>query len=326
MGPVAMSLKVLSICIGLLLLLVMIPDVESKDIHPYYYQPGSHYFHSSIWLFPYVNHTSGEPSLFFKPNSRYFYYDDYSDYYEDPWYYEDDYWDGNIEIGSNENLTLVLTDVDDRIYNPDIAWELSIDSWLNPIIAGLNVTYQLRFDGDGDGNFEYIVEFNEDPQFDWLIEPTSFDGEPINMTDGTIELFVSRPDNSSVNYVIRCGPYNSYIQVPFDLDTDWDGTGDYSDSDDDNDGHLDNDDYFPANPNEWKDSDGDGIGDNADEDNNGNGIPDDFEIPLAMGIILIPIVIIAAFMKRMKKSKEKGADKEEEIKPLTTSKIGPKNW
>jgi len=58
-------------------------------------------------------------------------------------------------------------------------------------------------------------------------------------------------------------------------DTDKDGIGDNADDDDDADGHKDDVDAFPTDPKEWKDSDGDGIGDNADKDSDNDGVDDD---------------------------------------------------
>lgn len=324
-----MRLKAIIVFIGLLLLIATFSIVESKDVRPYFYQSVGHYFHGSIWLYPGINPNTDEPILRFGNNSHYFYYDDYEEYYFDEEYFEEEnYWDGSIEIGPNENITISIKGVTNRIYNPDIDWEISFNSWVDPWIESdtrLNLTIQLRFDGDGDGNFEYIVFLPENPEFLWGVEPSSTIGEPIDMTNGTIELYISRSDNTFASFFIGCSPFGSYIQVPFDLDTDGDGTGDYSDPDDDNDGHSDEYDWFPSNPNEWKDSDGDGIGDNADKDENGNGIPDDIEIFLAIGVLLIPIIIFVAFMRQMKKSKmKKGSEKE--IKQITTSKFGPKNW
>lgn len=309
MGLVAMSLKAFIICIGLLLLLAMIPYVVAQNDYPHHHQyPPQLYFK--------IEQSGSNVSLDFRPD--YYHFPHHRNYY-DPQY-------GTIEIGPNESLTLSLTGVTERIYNPDINIEISLASHTTPNIEEVFLYFQLRFDGDGDGNFEYTADFPERPYDFWGLRPSSFIGEPINMTNGTIELDIRRQDNSTLDLVILCSSYDSDIQVPFDFDTDRDGIGDYSDPDDDNDGHPDIRDWFPLDSSEWKDSDWDGIGDNEDKDDNGNGIPDDFEIPLAMGIILIPILIIAAFMKRMKKSKEKETDKEEEIKPLTTSKIGPKNW
>jgi len=321
-----MRLKVFAVGIGFLLFLVQIPCVESKDIHPYYFQHNDHYFHGSIWLYPSINQTTGEPMLRFGHNSHYFYYDDYEISYYDKGYLfeEESSYGGTVQVGPNESVSFSLSHINDRIYNSDILWEFSISSGVDPWDNSFdydNILYELRFDGDGNGEFEYIIEFPDDF---FRRNPSSTIGEPMDMTNGTIELIVTRMDNSSADYIIYCGPFSSYIQVPFDIDTDNDGEGDYSDSDDDNDGHSDREDWFPADPREWKDTDRDGIGDNTDSDYNGNGIPDDFEIPFAIGIILIPTIVIAIFVKRIKKSKQKKTD-EDDLK-MTTTRFGPKNW
>lgn len=87
-------------------------------------------------------------------------------------------------------------------------------------------------------------------------------------------------------------------------DFDGDGIGDNSDTDWDNDGYPNYDDAFPWDGNEWKDSDDDGIGDNADTDDNDNGIPDVAEIPLALIILLIPIVTLILTNRYVKGGKE----------------------
>jgi len=99
----------------------------------------------------------------------------------------------------------------------------------------------------------------------------------------------------------------------YQIDSDGDGVVDNLDfdpndptvhTDSDGDGHPDNRDAFPFNSDEWKDTDRDGIGDNSDSDNNGNIIPDDFEIPLAIFITLIPFIMLFLLFKRMKKRKD----------------------
>jgi parallel beta-helix repeat protein len=79
--------------------------------------------------------------------------------------------------------------------------------------------------------------------------------------------------------------------------------------DTDGDGHPDREDVFPSNPREWQDTDGDGIGDNSDPDTNGNGIADDWEFPIALMILIIPMVTLISLFKLMGKKKDK---KEEE--------------
>lgn len=61
-------------------------------------------------------------------------------------------------------------------------------------------------------------------------------------------------------------------------DTDGDGTGDNADNDIDGDGVANADDKFPRNPFETIDTDRDGIGNNADEDDDGDGVDDAQEI------------------------------------------------
>lgn len=55
-------------------------------------------------------------------------------------------------------------------------------------------------------------------------------------------------------------------------DTDGDGIGDNADNDIDGDGKPNEVDAFPSDPKEWKDTDGDGIGDNADDDRDNDGV------------------------------------------------------
>jgi len=63
----------------------------------------------------------------------------------------------------------------------------------------------------------------------------------------------------------------------FPSDMDGDGLPDTEDPDMDGDGALNDQDAFPKDPGEWRDTDGDGIGDNADEDDDGDGYSDALE-------------------------------------------------
>lgn len=292
----------------------MAPFAESH----YYFQmndnQNEHYFQGSFWLFLYSDNNNidiiDSPSLIFGPNIRYLnLYDNYGDNFKQ------DYegltnWAGEIEIRSNENLTLSITGIKDRIYNPDIDIILDLTFDTGSTWGRHDITFQLRCDGNGDGDFEYIVDFLENPESGEELAPTLVIGEHIDMTNGTLEIVISYmynpPElNFESSLILGCSPYTSYIQVPFDLDTDSDGIGDYSDPDDDNDGHDDIDDLFIRDSNEWEDSDFDGIGDNSDDDDNGNGIPDIFELPMAVFILLIPAILIWIFINRKKKSEAK---------------------
>jgi hypothetical protein len=234
-----------------------------------------------------------------------------------------------IVLEPDGNVTLSIQNVEDRFFNPEIEAYISLVTYTYSI----EVDCILRFDGDGDGDFEYIIEYPESsfwgggstPQ----IRPLGSTGEPIDMTNGTIELYMWRADDRSDDLQLQVNREQCFVQIPFDLDTDGDGITDYSDVDNDGDGYWDEDDVFPLDPSEWRDSDKDGIGDNEDDDDNGNMIPDDLEIPLAMGIVLIPLVIIMAVMNKFKKKgnkEEEGEWGEEDIPILTTPHEGPKNW
>lgn len=292
-----MTLKLLTGLIGIFLLLAIIPNAVSQG---YYYEE--------------------PPRLYL-----------YCDYFESYLVWEEDLdeYDYEIlEIGPGESLTLSMEGIEHRVYNPDIETLISLDP--DYYSHSVFVAFELRFDGDGDGDFEYIVHFNEtviSSVYTMEIYPSYTTGELSEMNDGIIEFEINRTDDYHAILDLEVNRYSSYVQIPFDLDTDRDGTGDYSDSDDDNDGHPDSKDEFPKDRKEWKDTDGDGIGDNADLDDNNNGVPDDFELPLVIGILLLPFVIISIIRKRIKKKSSGGkAGGEEEIEPITTSKSGPKNW
>jgi len=241
------------------------------------------------------------------------------------------YYDGGlITLNPNETITLTIKNVCNRLYNPNIDIELCINpGFLNPELMRMDT--QMRCDGKSDGHFEYIIDFKSIPFSDsWVhfSEPSSTSGQISYMDGGIIELVLSASESNPEPLTIQCNSY-SYLQIPFDLDTDNDGTTDYSDPDDDNDGYTDRIDRFPLDHGEWKDTDGDGIGDNTDPDFNGNNIPDDLEIPLAMGIVLIPLIVIMVIMNKMKKKgkeEEEGEWGEEDIPILTTPHEGPKNW
>lgn len=292
-----MTLKLLTGLTGMLLFLAFMPNAFSQEYNDDL---------DDMKLYFYLDND--------QPFLKYGY--DYESYYLD-----------TVELYSGENATLSIHDVKDRVFNQDLDIRISLDTGYT--YSYIELYFQLRFDGNGDGNFEYVVDFPM-TQVDYydpmIVEPSSTTGVPVDMNGGTIELEISMTDNSYGTLTIECD-YDTYVQVPFDIDTDRDGIGDHSDSDDDNDGHPDSKDEFPKDRKEWKDTDGDGIGDNADLDDNDNGIPDDFELPLVIGIILMPFVIISIIRKRLKKKSGGGkAGGEEEIEPLTTSKSGPKNW
>jgi parallel beta-helix repeat protein len=102
-------------------------------------------------------------------------------------------------------------------------------------------------------------------------------------------------------------------------DMDGDGIGDGSDPDLDGDGVENNRDEFPVDPDEWSDQDGDEIGDNEDSDDNDNDIPDIAEIPLAIFILVIPLLVfyytnkhVSSKKEVMKKEEEKGENETED--------------
>ncbi|MCK4455010.1 MAG: thrombospondin type 3 repeat-containing protein [Thermoplasmata archaeon] len=88
--------------------------------------------------------------------------------------------------------------------------------------------------------------------------------------DGIIDILDPDDDNDGIP--------DEQDDFPWDptewRDTDGDGIGDNADGDDDGDGVPDIEDEFPLNPGEWKDSDGDGIGDNLDPDDDNDGVAD----------------------------------------------------
>jgi parallel beta-helix repeat protein len=160
------------------------------------------------------------------------------------------------------------------------------DSWDNNIYNNSfeNNFIQINIDSDGDG---------------WIDENDLYPNDPNEWADTDGD---SHPDNS-----------DEFPNDPSEWnDTDGDGIGDNSDFDPndpnewvdtDGDGHPDNNDEFPNDPDEWNDADGDGIGDNSDLDDNNNYIPDFLEIPLVICLILIPLIILIIFNKRIRKNK-----------------------
>ena len=296
----------MTFAISLIMLIATIPGATSEYYHSC---RRGEILQESIWLFLYSDNymkvDDAPPSLVFAPNANYLHSypgnaQDFESFYEGNWD-----WVGEIDIHPSENLTLSICGVKDKIFNPDICvfMELAWTGHSDPSENSANIGFQMRCDGDGDRDFEYIINFPENPGSDKKVEPISTIGQPMDMTDGTIELVITRTDNTSSSSTLWCSHHHSYIQTPFDVDTDRDGTGDYSDTDDDNDGYTDNNDYFPRNPDEWMDSDKDGIGDNTDEDSNGNTIPDTFELPLLVILTLAAIFIVILLFKRNKKEK-----------------------
>lgn len=269
--------------------------------------------------------------LEFAHEPKYYFDDEYFSYYE--WWeeYDNEVWE--LEIGPNENITFTITNIENRRFFQEIETEIFVSLDFS-VIDEPALAFQLRYDGDGDGLFEFIQDFSAFAidRHGLHLNPNSTTGQPVEMTDGTIELEIMRLDNPGeieTSFSIICGPYNTWIDLPYDLDTDGDKIGDVFDDDDDNDGVPDRKDAFPKDSNEWKDSDGDGIGDNSDPDYNGNGIPDDMEVPVVIGVVLVPLVIIMAVMNKFrKKGKEEkeGEWGEEDIPILTTPHEGPKNW
>jgi hypothetical protein len=318
-----MNNKLISMGICLIFLLVILPNYVSSDNGVKFVVNPDNYFHESIWLYPIPYPRSDPPSLRYMSNPAHYSYWDYmfSESSANP-----HYWDGEIRIEPNENISLSISGITNRIFNPEIKILLCPNYWDMNIqgMVKLHLRFQFKCDGDGDGKFEYIVIFPDDPKSGSIVEPISITGEPKDMTNGTIVLEISNRGNDSVE--IFCGGYETYVQVPFDIDSDSDGIGDYSDFDDDNDGHNDKEDRFPLNPKEWKDSDMAGIGDNEDDDDNENGIPDSLEVPLALCILLIPFVVIFAFIRHHKKKSNPIKGGEKEAPQITDSTIGPKNW
>jgi hypothetical protein len=296
--------------IGLLLLIGISHGAVSQHVTPniyFHWDPPRLYFQCD-WTYNDFNWSAGqptgyEPALLFAP-------DNWNDMIagDDKYGY---FW-GWIELEPNDNITLSIHEVRGRIFNPDIDTLLCLD--VSNRTRDQNLTsfldMELRFDGDGNGDFEYILVFprveveNADRDLLRELEPSDTIGDPVSMTNGTIELEIIRSGNATQTLHIVGTPYSdpnySYIDIPFDLDTDNDGIGDFSDPDDDNDGHDDIDDWFPKDSNEWLDSDWDGIGNNADIDANGNFIPDVFEFVLIIFAILIPVLIVFAIVIRKK--------------------------
>ena len=232
-----MSSRTVAICILLVISMTVIPQVEAQA-PPLFPQEIIMYnpWIEPPFLYPSLNTTSQVEELTFErpePGSG-----------------------SVITIDPGENSTLSIRNVSDRFYNPDIDPYFSLDTGWAVIFGFPHLNCTLRFDGDGNGVFEYSIdfEFEDTEDFSVGVEPSSTNGNPLNMTGGTIELDIARTDGGALDFDIFCT--NSPILIPFDIDTDGDGVTDFTDEDNDNDGYMDEDDEFPWDPDEWKDSEG----------------------------------------------------------------------
>ncbi len=142
------------------------------------------------------------------------------------------------------------------------------------VVINLNVTVQEREEVD-----LYIVDqdnytaFRHKKDFDpiWENSSTLFRESVQLRQRGSYYLVI---DNSFTDNVTS-EDMTVYMDVTADLYIDLDGDGHYYQEDD-----------FPGDPNEWKDSDGDGIGDNSDafpddpdifQDSDGDGVADKYD-------------------------------------------------
>ncbi len=212
----------------------------------------------------------------------------------------------------------------------------------NPLITSRNLVIprdemRIGFESSERGYFEIILDTDGiqgfDNTTDITLRGTTFaeyqyefwdgqDNEGNYVDDGEYQVQVmiwdragnpiAEPYNAGRVSIIKDmdgdGVIDAEDAFPFDptesQDFDGDGIGDNSDLDWDNDGYTNYEDAFPRDSSEWMDSDGDGIGDNADSDDNDNGIPDVAEIPLAIIILIIPVVTLILTNRHVKERKE----------------------
>ena len=165
-----MNIKIISVGIGLVFLLAIFPNVASEDYRFEFRVLRDHYFHGSIWLFPSENSTTEQPTLDFYPNLKYIFY---RGNYGDDFFLEGDFflledeefmWVEEIIIGPDENVNLSISNVTGRLYNPDIDIKLYASYPYYPY-SDSTLNFRLKCDGDGDGIFEYIALFPENPAY-----------------------------------------------------------------------------------------------------------------------------------------------------------------
>ncbi|SMF51805.1 Thrombospondin type 3 repeat-containing protein [Alteromonadaceae bacterium Bs31] len=152
-------------------------------------------------------------------------------------------------------------------------------------------TESLDSDKDGIGNnsdnCKFAKNFNQtdsdqDGQGDACDSDDDDDGVPDSEDDFPLDPNASvASDADGDGWPVGQDSDDNNAQVPEGdyVDTDGDGLADNgglaADSDDDNDGYNDDEDDFPTNPEEFKDSDDDGTGDNADSDDDNDSVPDE---------------------------------------------------
>jgi len=152
---------------------------------------------------------------------------------------------GNWNYPEPSNITVFITPVDE---SGDAGNTLSLTVYVTPR------------DTDGDGKFD---DANGDGRNN---------GE--DDTDDDNDGYLDEWEN-----VMGTNPKNP-LSMPLDTDRDGWPDGDatnsrneWMDEDDDNDGVLDENDDFPKDPTEVRDTDGDGVGDVKDDDIDGDGVP-----------------------------------------------------
>ena len=152
---------------------------------------------------------------------------------------------------------------------------------------------------EGAGNRIYASVSNNS-SLDLLGVVKFYSGDAQIGSDQAISVFAGKTDGVFVDWTPQKGSQTISVKIfPWDSeqdnpannsisteifvagDLDRDGTPDGSDPDIDGDGHLNEEDEFPRNPNEYLDTDGDGIGNNADPDDDNDDVPDESdEMPL----------------------------------------------